>query len=65
MIRRIHYLHSKGIVHREVKSNNFMFGKFSNTMDYIIRKFFFYIIYFGLNKGYISIESGEHLPFKD
>lgn len=64
MIRRIHYIHSKGFVHRDVKPNNFMLGKFSKSMDYINEKTL-YVIDFGLSKEYVNFETGIHLPFKE
>lgn len=64
MIRRIHYIHSKGFVHRDVKPNNFMLGKFSKSMDYLNEKTL-YVIDFGLSKEYLNFETGIHLPFKE
>lgn len=64
MVKRIQYIHSRGFLHRDIKPNNFMLGKFSKTLEYVNDKTV-YVIDFGLSKEYIDFETGEHLPFKD
>jgi serine/threonine protein kinase len=68
MLKRVEYVHSKGYVHRDIKPNNFMLGKFSTTLDNINDKTV-YIIDFGLSKQYVDIDKetsvATHLPLKD
>jgi len=57
MIRRIEFLHSKCLIHRDIKPDNFLMGngKLFNLV---------YIIDFGLAKQYINPESRKHIPLK-
>lgn len=64
MIKRVQYMHFKGFLHRDIKPNNFMLGKFSKNLDKLNEKTV-YIIDFGLSKEYIDFKTNEHLPFKD
>jgi len=64
MVKRIQYIHSRGFLHRDIKPNNFMLGKFSKNLEYVNDKTV-YVIDFGLSKEYIDFETEEHLPFKD
>lgn len=52
MIDRLEYVHTKGIIHRDIKPNNFLFGKFKKTMDTNDRTV--YIIDFGLSAPYLE-----------
>ena len=56
MIKRIHHVHSKHHIHRDIKPDNFMIGK--NVNDNTI-----YIIDFGLSKKYYSTSKQKHIQF--
>lgn len=55
MIDRIEHFHSKGFIHRDIKPNNFLFGKFNRQMTSEDKTV--HIIDFGLSTTYL-----EHNP---
>jgi serine/threonine protein kinase len=66
MFSRIEYVHFKGYLHRDIKPNNFLLGKFqrNNTLS-TYDKNLVYIIDFGLSKTYLEEDTGLHYDYKD
>lgn len=55
MLRRLEYVHSKGILHRDVKPDNFLMGIGNKSKK-------LYIIDFGLSKKYTQ-KDGKHMKY--
>ena len=58
MIQRIQKCHEEGIIHRDIKPDNFLIGGQDHNKDVIN------IIDFGLAK-YYKTSDGNHIPYRD
>ena len=58
MLSRIEFLHSRYLIHRDIKPNNFLIGLSQ-------KKNIIYICDFGLAKLYVDQKTGKHIPYKD
>ena len=56
ILDRIEWVHSNNIVYRDIKPENFLFGKTDNDVLYLID--------FGLCRKYKSSKTGKHIPPK-
>jgi casein kinase 1 len=58
MLKLIEFIHSRGVLHRDIKPDNFLIGRGPNN-DKI------YMIDFGLAKKYLMKDNSTHIPYRD
>lgn len=60
LVTRLETVHSKCIIYRDIKPENFLVDRASLNGDCLI-----YIIDFGLSKEYIDAETGKHIMYRE
>ena len=58
ILYRLEYIHSRNLVHRDIKPDNFLIGKGNNNK-------LIYVIDLGLSKKYRENKTGLHIPYRD
>ncbi|KAH9916516.1 kinase-like protein [Fomitopsis serialis] len=58
LISRVEYIHSRDLVHRDVKPGNFVMARSEKDSPYLVN-----IIDFGLAKKYRDSRTGAHIPY--
>lgn len=59
-ITRMEFVHTKSLIYRDVKPENFLVGRPGSKRQHTI-----HIIDFGLAKEYIDPETKKHIPYRE
>ncbi|KAK3531417.1 hypothetical protein QTP70_019251 [Hemibagrus guttatus] len=60
LITRMEYVHTRSLIYRDVKPENFLVGRPGSQRQHTI-----HIIDFGLAKEYIDAETKKHIPYRE